>query len=128
MTPTQRTLKHLRDNGWTAGVVEKWNHHVRIRQDLWGFADLVAFRGDEVILVQATAQGVSARVNKILSNETAKHWSACGHRILVYGWRQLVARRKDGSKAKRKRWTPRIVEVTFDDAALNDGKERQEEI
>ena len=42
MTPTQRTLAECRRRGWTAAVVEKWNPHARIRQDLFGCIDILA--------------------------------------------------------------------------------------
>ncbi len=40
-SPTQLTLKHLRDDGWTAEIVEHWNPHARIRHDLLGFIEAV---------------------------------------------------------------------------------------
>lgn len=41
-SPTQRTLAECRKRGYTAQVVEKWNPHARIRQDLFGVIDIVA--------------------------------------------------------------------------------------
>ena len=41
-TPTARTLATMRQEGWTVQVVERWNPHARIRQDLFGWADLLA--------------------------------------------------------------------------------------
>ena len=40
-SPMQRSLKHLRDAGWTCAIVEHWNLHAKIRQDLFGFGELV---------------------------------------------------------------------------------------
>ena len=39
MSPTQRTLKRMRESGDYAlvKVVERWNAFARIRQDLWNF-------------------------------------------------------------------------------------------
>ena len=37
MSPTARSLAWLRDGGWTAGVVERWNPGARVRQDFLGF-------------------------------------------------------------------------------------------
>ena len=56
MTPTQRTLKYLREIGYHAEVVERWNPHARIRQDLFGFGDIIAIRWGESgpLLVQCT--------------------------------------------------------------------------
>jgi len=112
VTPTARTLKYLRDLGYTAAVTEHWNAHIMRRQDLFGFVDIIAFQEGEVIFVQATSgSNTSARVHKIEANKHAQRWLECGNRILVIGWRQMVAYNKDGQKAKRKKWEPKIVEV-----------------
>jgi hypothetical protein len=47
--PAQRSLKHLRDNGWTVVIVEKWipvagDWKRGKRVDVWGFGDLLACR------------------------------------------------------------------------------------
>jgi hypothetical protein len=38
-SPTQLSLKKLREEGYTVAVVEHWNSFARIRQDLFGFID-----------------------------------------------------------------------------------------
>ena len=102
--PTQRTLEWLRKSGWKVGVVEKFNSHVGphgIRQDLFGFIDLVAVKADEpgVLAIQATSgSGVSSRLAKIRANDVAPVWLAGGNKLWVVGWRKLVKRNKDGSK------------------------------
>lgn len=54
-SPTQRTLKHLRDAGYPlVQVVEKWNPHAHIRQDLYGIIDVLAV-GADIVGVQATS-------------------------------------------------------------------------
>ena len=58
MTPTQRSLAALRGLGYLVEVVEKWNAFTRTRKDLWGWADLLAIRRDEVLAVQVTRTGV----------------------------------------------------------------------
>lgn len=110
MTPTARTLAWLRKQGYTAAVCEFWNPHVKRRKDLFGFADIIAFDKHKVILVQATSGAhTSDREKKIRANEAAMNWIKFPTRlILVVGWRQLVAYRKDGSKAKRKKWTAKV--------------------
>ena len=65
MTPTQRSLAYLRNEGYLVAIVEHWNPFARIRQDLFGFIDLLAIRRDETLAVQVTASGVSSRVHKI---------------------------------------------------------------
>lgn len=103
MTPTHRTLKHLRDDGYQAAVVEKWNPHARIRQDLFGFVDVIAVRDDETLAVQTTsASNMSARVKKIEGLETLPAVRKAGWRIIVHGWR----------KNSKGRWVLREVDIS----------------
>ena len=111
-SPTQRTIKYFNAHGWQIGIVERFNPHVGeygIRQDLFGFVDLVAFKGEQVLFVQATSSGVASRIDKILDNEIAHAWLDGGHYIHVIGWRELAAYKIDGTRAKRGTWTPRNV-------------------
>lgn len=102
-SPTQRSLALLRDEGWTVAIVEKWNQFARIRQDLFGFADLLAFRGDAVLAVQTTSgSNVSARIEKIGQCQAALLWRESRYRTIeVHGWA------KRGPRGKRKTWTCR---------------------
>lgn len=92
MTPTQRSLAKLRADGYHCEIVEKWNPYARIRQDLWGFVDILAIREGEVLAVQVTSRGnVSARVNKITEHENLPIVRKAGIRIEVHGWGKLKA-------------------------------------
>ena len=104
-SPTQRTLKLLRSEGWTCGIVEHWNPHAHIRQDLGGFIDIVAWApGRGVLAVQATSgPNVAARVTKIRGLASAAAWMASGARLEVWGWRKV------GDRGKVKRWEVRRV-------------------
>lgn len=123
MTPTARTLALMRRNGWTAQVVERWNPHARIRQDLFGFGDVIACRGwitensipqpSSITLIQATTQAnAAARVAKITTNPDvaplALRWLESGGRIVVHGWRKLKVKR--GGRAVRWEVDARQVE------------------
>jgi hypothetical protein len=112
VTPTQRSLAKLRAEGYAVGVVERWNAHVRIRQDLFGFIDLIAMNDTETVAIQTTSgSNVAARITKIEESEHAKLWLACPHRrIIVHGWRKVSVKLKNGNKALR--WQCREVEVT----------------
>ena len=93
LTPTQRSLKYLRDMGYHVEIVEHWNHFARQRKDLWGFADLLAIRPGEVLAVQVTSgSNVSARVKKIAEHENTPLVREAGIRIEVQGW----TKKKDG--------------------------------
>jgi len=88
MTPTQRSLAYLRDQGYLVAIVEHWNPFARIRQDLFGFIDLLAIRRDETLAVQVTASGVSARVHKIEASPHLGRVREAGWRLHVHGWRK----------------------------------------
>jgi len=69
-TPTKRTLDRLRKTGHIAQVVERWNERARVRQDLFGFVDVVAIHpaAKRILFVQATSHAnVGARVRKIVT-------------------------------------------------------------
>lgn len=94
MTPTQRSLKHLRDQGYLAQVVEKWIPQARRRQDLYGFIDILAIRDNEVLGVQATSRSnVSSRVRKIAESPHIDAVRDAGIRIEVHGWGKMASGR-----------------------------------
>lgn len=109
MTPTQRSLKELRQRGYLVAVVERWNQYARVRQDLFGFIDLLAIRGDETLAVQTTSgANVAARVEKIKTTQAADVWlESLSRKIVVHGWRKV------GAAGKRKLWDLREVEVLW---------------
>jgi hypothetical protein len=56
-SPTRRSLEHLRKAGAElVAVVERWNPHAKIRQDLFGVVDVLAIHGEDTIAVQATSR------------------------------------------------------------------------
>ena len=102
LSPTQRSLKYLRDLGYTVAIVEYFNYFTKRRHDLFQFADLLAIRKDEVLLVQVTSgTNVSARVKKITDNEHLPAVREAGMRVEVHGWRKL----KSG-------WAPKIIDLS----------------
>ncbi|MFD2175670.1 hypothetical protein [Rhodobacter lacus] len=111
MTPTQRSIKLLKEDGWEVAIVEKWNPHIRIRQDLFGFADLLAIKpGVTPLLVQTTSgSGTAARRTKILAEPRAETALQSGFEIVVHGWRKL--------KTKGNRWCAKVEPVTLEDFA-----------
>ena len=100
MSNTQRSLKLMRDAGWTCAIVEHWNAHAFIRQDLFGFADLLCIReGGPFLAVQTTAwSAISARLNKIAAEPKSLTFISCGGAIEVHGW-----------KKQKGRWVYKIV-------------------
>lgn len=111
MTPTQRSLAHLRALGYTVAITEHWNMYAKIRQDLFGFGDLLAFRPGQPgsVLVQTTSgTNHAARRTKILQNEVARDWLKAGNWILLQSWR------KGGAVGKRKVWTEKSEYLSLD--------------
>lgn len=102
MTPTQRTLKKLRDDGWIAEVVERWVPGANIRKDLFGWIDIMALRDGQTLAVQCTScSNMSARVKKIEESETIAEVRKAGWSVWVIGWRKV-----------NNRWTDRTVDCS----------------
>lgn len=89
LTPTQRSLAYLRENGYLVEIVEHWNPWVKQRKDLWGWCDLLAIKRDKVLAVQVTASGASARVKKIQASDTIARVREAGITVHVHSWRKL---------------------------------------
>lgn len=105
MSPTQLSLRQLRAEGYTAWVVETYNHITKRRRDLWGFADILAIRKDGILAVQATSySNISSRVKKISLAEDVDAVREAGIRIEVWGWHQ--------PKGKWTEWKLRIVDCS----------------
>lgn len=111
-TPTQRSLKLLRSQGYLVAITERWNPFAKIRQDLFGFVDLLCVRDDEVLAVQTTSDSggnASKRLIKIQALQTAKTWLSSPNRKLhIHAWA------KRGAKGKQKLWTCRTVPLCLD--------------
>lgn len=103
LSPTQRSIKALRDDGWLVDIVERWiGGHIKVRKDLFGMFDLIAVRGEEVLLVQTTSgSNVAARVKKIAEHENRGALRKAPMKLVVHGWR----------KNAQGRWALRVVEV-----------------
>lgn len=93
MSPTELTLRTLRDEGYTAQVVEHWVPGANIRRDLWGFVDVLAIRDGETLGVQCTSySNVPARVKKITDSEHLPKVRDAGWRVEVHGWEKVKNR------------------------------------
>ena len=114
MSPTQRALELAREQGYRAAVVEKWNAFAPtpdgkrrgIRQDLFGFIDVIAIREGETLAIQATSLGnVSDRVKKITGEDCIAALGdvrKAGWRVVIWGFglnskRRIVHREVDVS-------------------------------
>jgi hypothetical protein len=107
MSPTQLTLKNLRDRGYVAAVVERWNHHAGIRQDLFGFIDVIGVGRLGTIGVQCTSGGgagesnLNARIRKIADCKNIGAVREAEWTLEVHGWKKVD-----------RRWTVKIINVS----------------
>jgi len=115
-SPTQRSLKYLRDRSYIADVSEHWNPFAKRRKDLFGFIDIVGIGYGHLLAVQTTTgSNVSERVKKISKLPAAKAWLRSGNEIEIHGWRKL--------KKGRVKWQPKVyclVLSSSDDFVLQD--------
>ena len=102
-TPTKRSLKKLRDEGYAVAIVEHWNSFARIRQDLFGIFDLLALKDGETLAVQVTSSGnLAARVHKISEAPIISEVRAANWTVHAHGWRK-------NSKGK---WVCRVIDLS----------------
>jgi len=114
MTPTQRSKKYYEDQGFLVGIVEKYNafagppnmrcagcgkNKVGVRQDLFGFADLLAVHPIiGTIAIQTTSgAGMPARRKKMRENpDKIEFCLQANWKIELHGWtpRKII---KDGT-------------------------------
>ena len=92
MSPTQRSLKYLRDQGYQCWIVEHWNSFARIRQDLFGCIDILCIGHGHTLAVQTTSRSnVAARQKKIVENKYYPEMVRSGWKIQIQGWGKLKA-------------------------------------
>ena len=120
MTPTQRSLKHARTVGYTAAVVEHWNSFVKIRQDLFGWIDILAVRaGSPGVLGIQTTTGAHAaeRVTKAIGNKALQVWLEASNRLEVWSWTKHKRKLRSGGYGKGFQFDLTIRAVTALDLA-----------
>ena len=106
---TERTLKLLRDQGYTAEVVERWLPIPKHpgggkRKDFLGIIDIIAFNDYLTIGVQSCGADFRPHVKTIMDSKNTIKWLGCyGRQLELYAWRKL--KRKRGGKAYT--WKPR---------------------
>ena len=106
ISPMQRSLKLLREQGYLVAITEHYNFYAHIRQDLFNMFDLVAIKGKETLAIQATSAGnLNARISKIKSSPNYEIVKKAGWKICVYGWS------KKGKRGERKTWQVKIKRI-----------------
>ena len=87
------SLEHMRKQGYTAAVVERWVPNAaggqQIKNDLFGFIDILAIRPGETVGVQTTSKAnMSAHARKIVTCPDYPAVVAAGWSIVLHGWWQ----------------------------------------
>lgn len=111
---TRASIAFLTERGHVAGIVEKWNPHVRIRQDLFGFIDLVVIMptGEPYFVQTTTGTNAPARREKIRELVRLKPPLAelvRSGRVMLHRWA------KRGARGQRKVYTCAEEIVTLSD-------------
>ena len=121
MSPTQRTLKALKDKGCKAAVVERWLRYAGSfgkRQDLFGIIDVLSISPTETLGIQCCAGSLAEHYRKLTEekNQESYNWltGCCHRRLEIWAWRKILKQR--GSKVKI--WQPRIVEIILEDLEI----------
>lgn len=119
-SPTQRTIRALKDLGRICAIAEKWQMIPRhpaggVRKDLFGFIDVVSLDPERgIVAIQSCGQSFADHYRKITDSEcteAAIEWLKCGGSIELWAWRKVKVKR--GGKAMR--WAPRVKEITMED-------------
>jgi len=88
--PTQRSLKLMRDRGFYAEVVERYNACSKVKNDFAGFIDILCLAEGKIIGVQTTSySNISARRKKILTHDNYSIVKNSGIEIHIHGWRKV---------------------------------------
>jgi hypothetical protein len=100
--PTQRTRAECKRLGYQSAIVERWNPHAKVRQDLFQFIDVLALGDGQTFAIQ-TCSGEggapAARRAKIEALPTLAEVIRSGWSVEVWSWA------KRGARGKRKLWT-----------------------
>lgn len=118
LSPTQRTLRALKEQGLRCAIVEKWNQYGGLhgtRVDLFNIIDIIALDPiNGVIGVQSCGSSFSEHYKKLTeehAQESIDWLSTPGTKLQIWGWRKVKVVR--GGKAER--WSPRVQEITLQD-------------
>lgn len=123
MSPTELTLKLLRKQGKIPWIVEKWNPFAHIRQDAYGFIDILAIGTGAIEAWQSTDDShLAEHVTKCLSlklitkkgkivngpRANVEAWLRSGGKLFLIGWSEK------GPRGEKKVMTPRVIELRMD--------------
>ena len=103
VSPMQRSLNKLREDGYRPAIVEYRVPFKPITKDLWGVVDILAINEQETLAIQCTtSSNMAARVTKARESVDLVTWlqQTPMHRFEVWGWLK-----------RANRWCVRRLEV-----------------
>jgi hypothetical protein len=116
MSPIQRTLNWLRERGYEAQKTEHFNWHAKVRQDLFGFIDVLAVGENDMIAIQSSdGAHHAAHRQKILDSRAAQLLAMFGVDVEIWSWSLKLSgkRRKDGLLVRQKEQILRRESLTI---------------
>jgi hypothetical protein len=91
---TVQSLKWLRNQGYEAGVVERWIDRTKQRVDLFGAIDIIATNGNQTLAVQSGPRSNhAAHRTKVLASSGARLLHESGVRVLILSWDKTPPKR-----------------------------------
>ena len=125
-SPTQRTLKMLKDAGYKGAIVERWLPNPAYpgggkRLDYMNIIDIISIKGASTLGVQSCGAAFSEHHRKLTEElpEKCTDWLEGGtRRLFLVGWRKVKGRLKSGAYSKAMRWKPRIREYFLEGKEL----------
>ena len=118
LSPTQRTIRELRNQGRLCGIVERFISNTSfghgIRSDLFHIFDIVALDSARGIIgIQTCGSDFAAHLRKMTEEYGGNtiEWLKCGGVAELWSWRKCSYKR--GGKLKV--WKHRIKEITLED-------------
>ncbi len=117
MSPVERTLKFIREQGGFPWMVERYIHQRKLKIDFLHIIDLLALSRHGVEGWQVCGSDFAAHKAKIMEehrDNTVKWLETPGTKLFLIGWRRVKLKR--GGKAMR--WEPRLARLTLEDGEI----------
>ena len=100
ISPTQRTLKAMREQGRLCGIVEKFQQYggkFGVRQDLFGFIDIIAIDPEDgIVAIQSTGMDWSGHIKKLTEERNDAVYEWLKHAPLeLWAWRKVKLKEEE---------------------------------
>jgi hypothetical protein len=118
VTPVQRTIKFLTDDGFTGESVERWVPSPKhpgggFRKDYLNIIDMLFIKEGKLYGIQICGTDFSEHHKKIMENESnLRLWLSTGAKFYLIGWRKIKKNPRTDSKTMI--WSPRVKQYTLE--------------